>query len=201
MSSSVKSVEPPKSRKKRLRWWILLPPVMLLCFLIASLPAQLNPAGLSGLLPKNLHPEGQANYSIDPETPGIPVVDVSVIREVILDDDPAATDVNARLATVETGLLTPVPWSTPSTNETIVVPTARKPTVPFTNTPVPTQAPTHLRSSEHGDVGKHSYPGANSNPHTDLLVLLPANHNAHTQADQDALPNPDIDCDAYSYVN
>jgi len=64
-------------------------------------------------LPISLHSVSDADYSANPRPHWIPEISLAIINDVIQDHEPKATDIEFRVATLQSQLRTPVPTATP----------------------------------------------------------------------------------------
>jgi len=103
-----------KQRRPRALVLILILLLTLTCLIFAMLPQWLAVAKTSTLLPVNLHSVAEADYSADQRPYGVPAISLAILKDVILDNNPYATDWADRLATVHAILESPVPTMTPA---------------------------------------------------------------------------------------
>lgn len=100
----------------RLREWdflsLLLVTLLFLLVLSTLLPIWSGERDTTSALPVNVHARLTADYSKDPYGTSFPPVGLRVIRAALFDDNPFATDIDMRLATMTQQIEIPVPTST-----------------------------------------------------------------------------------------
>jgi hypothetical protein len=105
--------ETGRRRRKVLALFLMLL-LIFTCLIIALLPRWVASANALTLLEVNLHSSGEADYSADPRPERVPGISLAILKDVILDNEPYATDWAERLATVTAVLGSPIPTMTPA---------------------------------------------------------------------------------------
>ncbi len=119
--------------------------LLIIAFCCALVWGMLSTGG-ENIYEESLYASTQANYFADSEYV-IPNIDPNIIWDVILDVDPSATvEIEDRMATLDTQLLTPVPTMTLSFEEQLTATATFLTNIPPSITASPSLAPTPLPS-------------------------------------------------------
>ncbi|MEW6403769.1 MAG: DNRLRE domain-containing protein [Chloroflexota bacterium] len=139
---------------RKRRWDFLALLVVLFLFvlvLFTLLPIWSSSAAAVSTLPAALHAKETADYGKDPLGTVHPAVGLGIIEEVLKDENPFASDIDERLATLTQEILKAVPTSTQmrqtSTRESTggtVISSASPAAATGTVGPIPTDTPTPL---------------------------------------------------------
>lgn len=155
-----------KRKHRKVLAFLLILLLALTCLIITLLPQWLASAKMPTLLPVNLHSSGEADYSVDPWPRRVPGISLAILKDIILDNEPYATDLADRLATVTAVLGSPIPTMTPAFAsaptlvQTAAVPTENisqiiastatqipNPTLSVSSTPTAARTPTVVMAS------------------------------------------------------
>ncbi|MEJ2350721.1 MAG: hypothetical protein P8Y03_13120 [Anaerolineales bacterium] len=116
-----------KRRKVLALFLILL--LVFTCLMVILVPRWVASANAMTLLEVDLHSSAEADYRADTRLERVPGISLAILKDVILDNEPSATDWADRLATVTAVLGSPIPTMTPALTSapalarTAVVPT------------------------------------------------------------------------------
>ncbi len=116
MKAPVEDLEQEESSNQRRKTVLLVLILLLLftCVVFSLLPQWSISAKGIDLLPVNLHSKDDADYSADLRSHPIPAISLAILKDVLSDHDPSATDWPARLATIDAVLEAPIPTMTPA---------------------------------------------------------------------------------------
>jgi hypothetical protein len=127
--------EETKHKRRKVFALFLMLLLAFTCLIIALLPRWVASANAMTLLEVNLHSSGEADYRADPRPERVPGISLAILKDVILDNEPYATDWADRLATVTAVLGSPIPTMTPAfASAPALVQTAVVPTENITQT-------------------------------------------------------------------
>lgn len=118
-----------KLRRRKVLALFLFLLLAFICSIIGLLPQWFASAKSLTLLDVTLHSSGEADYSADPRPERVPAISLAILKDIILDNEPYATDWAGRLATVTAVLGSPIPTMTPAFTpgpapvRTVLVPT------------------------------------------------------------------------------
>jgi hypothetical protein len=136
VTNTGRNIKPGDRSRQNRRWIIVL--LLLLLVLFSCLCWMLVPqwyatAETSNFLPITLHSVGEADYSTDHQAYQVPIINISIIQDILSDLEPEMNDFGPRLATLTAVLGAPISTSTPSSSgqsTTIVAPLTIIPTSP-----------------------------------------------------------------------
>jgi hypothetical protein len=106
--------EETKHKRRKVVALYLILSLAFTCLMIILVPRWVASANAMTLLGVNLHSSAEADYRADPRPERVPGISLAILKDVILDNEPFATDWADRLATVTAVLRSPIPTMTPA---------------------------------------------------------------------------------------